>query len=436
MTADTGQNPSRSLDRKSVGAWCVYDWANSPFPAIVLTFVIPAYFTQAVIDDPATATTMWAIMTGTAALAIAVLSPLLGAIADQGRRRKPWLGVFTLIMALGSALLWFVRPDPDHAMLLLILVGVSVVAFELSMVFYNALLPTLVPPRWLGRISGWAWGLGYFGGVGGLLLVLFGFVQADPPPLGLDDTGAALEHIRISGPIVALWLLVFCIPLFVWTGDPRGRGLDAGAAIRSGLSELRSTLAGLRRHPQLWRYLLARMIFTDGLNTLFAFGGVFAAGTFGMSVAEVIMFGLILNVTAGGGAFVFGWIDDRIGAKRTILLGLCGLVVVGVPLLLVESKLAFVILGAILGIFFGPVQAASRSLMARMIPVGAEGEMFGLYALSGKATAFVGPWLVALITAMTGSQRWGMASVLPFLVIGGLLLWLTVRDVPADRPSR
>jgi UMF1 family MFS transporter len=431
MMTSSGEN----IDRKSVAGWCVYDWANSPFPAIVLTFVIPAYFIQAVVGDPATATTLWAIMTGTAALMIAVLSPILGSIADQGRRRKPWLAAFTIIMALGAGLLWFVRPDPDHAMLLLVLVGVSVVAFELSMVFYNALLPTLVPQNWLGRISGWAWGLGYFGGVGGLLVVLFGFVQADPPPFGLDDSGAALEPIRIAGPIVTLWLLVFCIPLFVWTRDPRGRGLAAGAAIRSGLSELRSTLAGLRAHPQLWRYLLARMIFTDGLNTLFAFGGVFAAGTFGMPVTEVIMFGLALNVTAGIGAFAFGWIDDWIGAKQTILLGLCGLVIVGAPMLLVESKLAFVVLGSIIGVFFGPVQAASRSLMARITPEGAAGEMFGLYALSGKATAFVGPWLVALITAITGSQRWGIASVLPFLVIGGLLLWLTVQDVPPDRQS-
>ena len=423
-------DPGKYIDRKSVGAWCFYDWANSPFPAIVLTFVIPAYFTQAVMNDPATATTWWAIMTGTAALAIAVLSPILGAIADQGRRRKPWLAVFTIIMAIASALLWFVRPEADQAILLLVLVGVGVVAFELSMVFYNALLPTLVPRKWLGRISGWAWGLGYFGGVGGLL---FGFVLADPPLFGLDASERALEHIRISGPIVALWLLLFCIPLFVWTRDPRGHGLAAGAAVRSGLAELRTTLARLRQHPQLWRYLLARMIFTDGLNTLFAFGGVFAAGTFGMPVAEVIMFGLILNVTAGAGAFVFGWVDDRIGAKRTILLGLCGLVIVGVPLLLVESKLVFMVLGAVLGIFFGPVQAASRSLMARITPAGMAGEMFGLYALSGKATAFVGPWMVALITALTGSQRWGMASVLPFLVVGGVLLWLTVRDVPPER---
>lgn len=415
-------------DRRGVAAWCTYDWANSPFPAIVLTFVIPAYFADAVVGDAAVATTQWAVMTGIAALVIALASPVLGAIADQGRLRKPWLAFFTAVMAVGSLWLWFVRPSPDDALLLLALVGVTVVAFELSMVFYNALLPNLVPAGWLGRISGWAWGLGYFGGVGGLVLVLFVFVLADPPPFGLDASPGALENVRIAGPVVAVWLVVFCVPLFVWTPDPRGRGLAAGAAVRTGLHELATTLRALPGHRILWRYLLARMIFTDGINTLFAFGGVFAAGTFGMAVEEVIVFGLILNVTAGLGAFGFGWIDDRIGAKRTILIGLTGLVVVGAPLLLVESKVAFVVLGSLLGIFFGPVQAASRSLMARITPPGAESEMFGLYALSGKVTAFAGPWIVAVVTAATGSQRWGMATVLPFLIVGGVLLTLWVRE--------
>jgi len=308
------------------------------------------------------------------------------------------------------------------------------VAFELSMVFYNALLPNLVPSHWLGRISGWAWGLGYLGGVGGLLLVLFVFVQVETPPFGLSAAADKLENVRMSGPVVAAWLLLFCLPLFLWTPDPRGRGLPMGKAVRTGLVEICSTLRNLRHYPQLWRYLLARMLFTDGLNTLFAFGGVFAAGTFGMPVAEVIIFGLILNVTAGLGSFAFGWVNDKIGAKRTILIGIVGIVIVGIPLLLVESKLAFFVLGSTLGIFFGPVQAASRSLMARIIPQGTESEMFGLYALSGKATAFVGPWMVAVVTAASGSQRWGMATVLPFLILGGLLLWLTVRDVPPEAP--
>jgi len=418
------------FDRRAVGAWCVFDWANSPFPAVVLTFVIPAYFAQAVVGDAAQATELWAVMTGLSALAIAVISPVLGAIADQGRARKPWLAFFAAIMAAGSAAMWFVAPDPGDVVLLLLLVGVTVVAFELSMVFYNALLPNLVPANWLGRISGWAWGLGYIGGVGGLLLVLFVFVQADPPPFGLDAGGDALENVRMSGPVVAAWMLVFCIPLFMFTPDPRGKGLAMGAAVRTGFAELVRTLRNIRDYPQIWRYLLARMLFTDGINTLFAFGGVFAAGTFGMAVSEVIVFGLILNVTAGLGAFAFGWVDDRIGAKRTIVIGIAGIIAVGVPLLMVESKLAFIVLGATLGIFFGPVQAASRSLMARIIPPGTESEMFGLYALSGKVTAFMGPWVVALVTAVTGSQRWGMATVLPFLVVGGVLLLIWVRDVP------
>ena len=276
-------------------------------------------------------------------------------------------------------------------------------------------------------------GLGYFGGVGGLLLVLFVFVLADPPPFGLDGASGVLENVWMSGPVVALWLLLFCVPLFLWTPDLRGHGLPLASAIRTGLVELKQTLRNLPNHPQLWRFLLARMLFNDGLNTLFAFGGIFAAGTFGMPVAEVIMFCLILNITAGVGAFLFGWIDDRIGAKATILIGIVGIVVVGTPLLIVESKLVFIILGAVLEVFFGPVQAASRSMMARVTPPGRESEMFGLYALSGKATAFMGPWAVALVTAATGSQRWGMATVLPFLIIGGLLLLFTVRDMPSRR---
>lgn len=422
---------TRAFERRPVFSWCLYDWANSPFPAIVLTFVMPAYFANAIAKDAAAATSQWAFMIGVAALVIAFASPILGSIADQGRQRKPWLAVFTTILATGSALLWFVRPDAADTVLLLWLVGVSVVAFEIGMVFYNALLPTLVPMSHVGRVSGWAWGLGYFGGLGGLVLVLFGFVQVETPPFGLDK-GAA-EHVRIAGPLVALWLVLFCLPLFLWTPDPAGRGLSAKAAVREGLIVLGRTLRAVPQHGQLARFLVARMIFTDGINTLFAFGGIYAAGTFGMSVPEVITFGLVLNATAGSGAFAFGWLDDKIGAKPTILIGLVFIVAIGVPLLLVQTTLWFWILGSALGIFFGPVQSASRSMMARMTPPGMESEMFGLFALSGKATAFIGPWLVGLIALSYGSQRIALATVIPFLVIGGLLL-LTVRE--PDKPER
>lgn len=422
---ETVSASSSVFERRPVFSWCLFDWANSPFPAIVLTFVFPAYFASAIAVDAAAATSQWAFMIGAAALVIAFASPILGSIADQGRRRKPWLAVFTAVLAVGSALLWFVRPDNADAVLLLVLVGVSVIAFEIGMVFYNALLPTLVPKSHVGRVSGWAWGLGYFGGLGGLVLVLFVFVQVETPPFGLDKEAA--EHVRIAGPVVALWLCLFSLPLFLWTPDPRGRGLPAKAAVREGLVVLARTLRTLPQHGQLARFLLARMIFTDGVNTLFAFGGIYASGTFGMSVEEVIVFGLLLNATAGAGAFAFGWIDDWIGAKPTILIGLAALVVIGVPLLLIETKLWFWILGAALGIFFGPVQSASRSMMVRMTPAGMESEMFGLFALSGKATAFIGPWVVGVVALTYDSQRLALATVLPFLVIGGLLM-LSVRE--------
>ena len=412
---------SVTMDRRSVASWCFYDWANSPFPAIVLTFVIPAYFIQAVAEDATFATSQWAFMIGATALAIAVASPVLGSIADQGRSRKTWLLVFTIIMAVGSALLWFAKPESSSTLLLLWSVAVSVFAFEIGLVFYNSMLPTLVPAGWLGRVSGWAWGLGYFGGLGGLMLVLLGFVQVEVPPFGLDKSMA--EHVRVAGPIAALWLAVFCLPLFLWTPDRYGKGLPAATAVRSGLTALARTLRQLPRHRHLGRFLIARMIYTDGINTLFAFGGVYAAGTFGMEISEVIMFGALLNITAGSGALAFGWLDDWLGAKPTILIGLTSIVVLGVPLLLIESVVWFWVLGAAIGMFFGPVQSASRSLMARLTPIGKESEMFGLYALSGKVTAFVGPWLVGGVALAYDSQRAGLATVLPFLIVGGLLLY-------------
>ncbi len=413
------------FDRRAVFAWCLYDWANSPFPTVVITFVFAAYFTEAVAADPTRALGQWGLMQGLAAAAIAVLSPVLGAIADRGGRRKPWLGVFTVAMLTGSALLWLVHPEPGDALMLLWLVGVATVAFEVGMVFYNAMLPGLAPRSWLGRVSGWAWGLGYFGGLACLVILLFGFIQAETPPFGLDKEAA--EHVRIAGPIVALWIALFSLPIFAFTRDRAATGVSAPAAVLTGLRTLWQTFRHLRQYGEVARYLLARMLYTDGINTMFVFGGIYAVGTFGMDVREVLVFGILLNVTAGAGAFAFAWIDDYLGAKRTVLIALVCIVAVGVPILLVTSKLWFYVLGAALGIFFGPAQAASRSLMARIAPKDMETEMFGLYALSGKATAFLGPWLVSLVVITAGSQRLAMATALPFIIIGGLLL-LTVRD--------
>ncbi len=407
--------------RRARVAWCLYDWANSSFPAVILTFVFAAYFVGGVAVTPVQGTGLWAAAITASALAIAVASPVLGAIADRSGARKPWLGAFTILCIGATGCLWWVRPGPDWILLALVLVGVANFAFELAIVFYNAMLPEICPKDLLGRLSGWGWGLGYGGGLVCLLIVLLGFVRAEVPPFGLDPT--AWEHVRIAFPIAAAWTALFALPLFLMVPDKTGPGPGAIAAVRLGLGQLAGTFGALRGRPGILRFLVARMIYTDGLNTLFAFGGIYARVTWGLEMDEVILFGIILNLTAGLGAAGFAWVDDWIGARRTILIALVGLTVFGGLILLVQTKLWFWIFGVTLGIFFGPAQAASRSLMARMAPPDMRAEMFGLFAFSGKATAFLGPAILGWVTVATDSQRAGMATVLAFFVVGFMILW-------------
>ncbi|MCZ6812682.1 MAG: MFS transporter [Alphaproteobacteria bacterium] len=420
--------------RRARVAWCLYDWANSSFPAVILTFVFAAYFVRGVAVTPVQGTGLWAAAITASALAIAVASPVLGAIADCSGARKPWLGAFTILCIGATASLWWVRPGPDWILLALVLVGVANFAFELAIVFYNAMLPEICPEDRLGRLSGWGWGLGYGGGLVCLLIVLLGFVQAEALPFGLDRT--AWEHVRIAAPIAAAWTAVFALPLFLMVPDKTGSGPGAIAAVRLGLRQLAGTFRALRGRPGILRFLIARMIYTDGLNTLFAFAGIYARVTWGMEVEEVILFGIVLNLTAGLGAAGFAWVDDWIGARRTILIALVGLTLLGGLILVVQAKLWFWILGAAIGIFLGPAQAASRSLMARMAPPDMRAEMFGLFAFSGKATAFVGPFLFAWATTAFDSQRAGMATVLAFFVVGFVILWPLKEPGTSDRSGR
>ena len=326
-------------------------------------------------------------------------------------------------------MLWFTQPSTEWVLWALFFFALGNFAFELSSVFYNAMLPTLVPSNRVGRLSGWGWGVGYAGGLCCLLFALMVFVQPENPPFGLSKD--ASEHVRIVGPLVSLWFILFAIPLFVFVPESRSTGISIAQAAAGGIKDLLNTLRSIHRKPQLFRFLLARIFYIDGLNTLFAFGGIYAAGTFGMTMDEIIIFGIALNVTAGLGAASFAWIDDLIGSKQTIMVALLGLIILGTPILLITSKTAFWILALLLGFFMGPVQAASRSLMVRLAPVDKAAEMFGLFSLSGKVTAFLGPAILVWLTAAFGSQRAGMATVIVFMVIGALILW-TVKE-PRNR---
>ncbi len=407
-------------NRTAIIAWCLFDWANSAFPTIIVTFLFSAYFTTAVAANPELGTALWGQVNSVMALVAAALAPILGAIADQGGRRKPWLLALSVICMLATASLWFVRPEESSVAFALVAFTIAGLGFELGLVFYNAMLPELAPPDSVGRISGWGWGIGYFGGLTCLALSLVLFVQPDPSPFGLDRETA--EHVRVAGPLTAAWFALFALPLFLLVPDRTGTGLPWGQAVRRGLGTLIATFRQLRAHRNIAIFLLGKMIYTDGLNTLFAFGGIYAAGTFGMSFDEILLFAIALNVSSGLGAIAFAWLDDWFGAKPTILAALTGMTLLGAAILFVDSKLAFTALAVGLGLFFGPAQASSRSLMSRLAPPESRAEFFGLFALAGRITAFLGPALVGWVTFAAGSQRAGMATILPFFVIGGLLL--------------
>jgi len=407
------------MNRKAF-AWASFDWANSAFPTVVSTFVIAAYFTQGIAPDPATGQAQWGWMQTISALGIAVLSPLLGAIADRGGHRRTLLALCTLVTAIFTALVWYAQPNPSWALWLLVCVGIATLAFELGTVFYNSMLPEVAEPAEMGRISGLAWGLGYAGGLACLALCLVLLVQPNPSLFGLDRSTS--EHVRATALLVAVWTVAFGWPVLVMVPDPPQARLPMGQAVAHCVAETRGLLRGLPRRPDMMRFLIARIFYTDGLNTLFAFGAIFAAGVHGMTFEEILLFGIALNVTAGLGAAGFGLVEDRLGSKTTVMVALVAMVVIGAALLLTDSKAMFWGLAMVLGIFMGPAQAASRTLMARMAPEGEVTAHFGLFALSGRVTGFFGPAVLAVVTDAFDSQRAGMATVLVFLAVGAAIL--------------
>lgn len=431
----TGQpRTAQEENTRALWSWALYDWANSAFFTIILTFIFARYFSQSVVQDDVAGTNAWGNIVGVSGIVVALLAPVLGAIADQSGRRKPWLIAFTLLCVLGSGMLWFVEPGSGDLWFSAFWVSVGILGAECAFIFYNAMLPDLSSPSRLGRWSGWSWGLGYVGGVTCLVVALFGFIEGDTSWLGLDRDN--LEHVRATFVLVALWYLLFSLPAFFFIPDQPSRGLSMTQAVRSGLAQLRDSLRKVRELSHILRFLVARMLYTDGLATIFTFGGVYAAGTFGMDQTQVLQFAIALNVTSGLGALGFAWVDDAIGGRNTVLLSLVGLGTSALAILLVDSVLWFWIWGMTLGIFVGPLQSASRSYMARVVPPELQTQMFGLFAFSGKATAFAGPLLVGWVTVATDSQRWGMATILVFLAVGFLIM-LTVPQasrVGHDRP--
>ena len=416
-----------------VAAWCAYDWANSAFPTVITTFIFSVYFSQSVAATPVEGAILWSRAVTVAGLTVAIISPILGAIADFTGRRKPWLFVFSAICVVLTACMWFVEPNPAFVTLALITYALASITYQFAIIFYDAMLKDVAPKDYLGRVSGWGWAAGYVGALLCLLLSLWVVQTNASGLLALDNSSA--EHVRAITLLVALWFALFSVPLFMLVPENRTRKLNLLGATRAALKQLPATIALLRENPQIARFLLAHMLYTDGLVTLFAFGGIYAGSEFGMTTAEILVFGIVLNVAAGAGAAAFAWVDDAIGSRNTVILSLSGLIISATGLILSWTVWSFWLLAVLLGVFVGPVQAAGRSLMAHLSPKDSEASMFGLYALAGKATAFMGPMFLGLVVQWTNSQRLGMVVIVALLVLGLIAMTSVQWSSRTDKPT-
>jgi len=414
--------------RKEIWSWCFYDFGNSAFTTLVITFIYSTYFTKAIAENEIEGTYLWSQAIAITAVIVSLLSPILGAIADKGGYRKIFLALTTYMSIGATALLFF--PIKGQILFALILVVIANVNFELGGVFYNAYLPEIVSRKKIGRISGIGWGAGYLGGLLAMLVAMVGFVSADDPWFGLKiDSG---EHIRGTNVLVAAWFFIFTLPAILYLKEKKVESANRiGIVVLNSIQALKKTFQEIKIYKNTVRFLISRLIYNDGLVTIFAFGAVYASGTFGFTFNEIMIFGIVLNIAAGLGAFLMGYVDDLIGGKLTIQISLIGLMIAVLLAVFANSKLLFWVSGIIVGLFAGPNQSASRSLMGRLTPPDKINEFYGFFAFSGKLTSFLGPMLLGIFTKYFSSQRYGVAVVFIFFFVGFLLL-RNVNEPDAD----
>lgn len=448
--------------RAAIAGWVLFDWAAQPFFSLIQSFGYAPYFVRVLVGDPVAGQAYWGYGTAVAALVIALLSPAIGVLVDQGGGHKRWIAALGLIYATACALLWFAEPGGRNAVLLALgLFCVGTVAIEIATVVNNAMLPGLAAPATTGRLSGLGAAFGNIGGVIAILLAL-AFLVANPatgrtllgsgPLFGLD--GTRQEGARLLGPFAALWFCVFILPLLTFMTEVRSHGRQSGRTLGRALKTLSATLRALPREPNLLRFLIANLIYTDGLVALFALGGIFASGILGWSAVHIGLFGIMVTVVGIAGAFAGGVLSDRIGAKSVVILALglltlalCGLLslgpthigpwVVEAPrpdrvLFSAAAERAYLALGALIGLSAGALLATTRLVLIALAPPERLAQLLGFFALSGRITAFLGPLCVALATQLMASQRAGIAVLLLFFLTGMAVL-ATVKTGRAPR---
>ena len=451
--------------RKRIWGWMMFDWASQPYNTLLLTFVFGPYFAQIVIGRlivdgmtpevaRAEAQAYWGYGLTVSGLLIALLAPILGAIADSTGRRMPWVWVFSVMYVIGAAGLWWSNPASFSILNLLFFFGVGLIGMEFATIFTNAMLPSLGEHKELGAISGSGWAWGYVGGVIALILMLVLLAENDKgvtligiePVLGLDP--AAREGTRSVGPLTAIWFAVFMIPFFLWVREPRDT-VVRGLPIAKGLADLWCTLRSLPRRASLTAYLGSSMLYRDALNGMYTFGGIYALGVLGWSVVNIGVFGIMAAITGAIFAWIGGRADRKFGPKPVITVCIVVLLFVAISVVLISREavfgmpvaagsslpdIAFYVCGALIGAAGGALQSASRNMMVRQADPARITEAFGLYALAGKATTFLAPATIAIMTDITGNQRLGVTPLIGLFLIGLILLFWVKPDGDKDTP--
>ncbi len=412
-----------TMTKKEVWGWCSFDWANSPYSALIITFVFPAYFAKAIVQEDVLAQVYWTWTIGISALLVAFVAPMLGRLVDRKDAIREMLMGFSIMAIILCALLWFVAPGERKIWLVLLIVGSSNVAFEITNFLYNALIPTMLPDRQRGALSGLAWGMGYFGGLVALALAFVLLINPETPAFGITKENA--ENVRAVFPLTSLWFLIFSIPFFlllvprkrIAKSNPQG---IAGKMKLAKVEKIQIFQQG--RLSSAGRFLLARMLYSDGINTIFAVGGIFAISVHGFSLKDVLLFGVMMNLSAAIGAIVGGLLENYLGALRIVRVAILAVLLMGIGIIFLQGQNSFWVCALVMGLFFGPIQSSSRVILSRLAPTEQAGLAFGWYALSGKATAFLGPLTVSIATALLHDNRLGLTPILLFLAVGLLLL--------------
>jgi len=432
-----------------IGSWMLFDWAAQPYYTLITTFLFAPYFTSVFVGDAAQGAALWGYTTAAAAILVALGAPILGAMADSRGRLKPLIFLLSIGFVLGQTVLWYAEPGATETIWFIVLaLLIATICAEFSAVLNNSLMPRLVPPEQFGRISGGGWAMGYAGGLISLIFMAsFVLIDTDTgrtvfgfdPILPFDTTSH--EQDRFVGPFSALWYVLFVIPFFLFTPDAPKRAEAQRVSIRAALAKVGDTLSHIRRYRNIALFFVARMLFIDGLLAIFTFGGIYAVSIFGWPTLVVGYFGIILSVAAGIGAAIGGFLDDRLGSKTVVigalLMLICGalgvisidatrvLFFIDVPPTAPDGgpfssigEQVYIGFAVLIGLSAGPLQSASRSLLARMAPPSHMSEFFGFFAFSGKITAFAAPLIIGFLADTTGSLQIAMSVILLFLLSG------------------